>query len=173
MIKKLLLTIPLIGSCLASDFVLDGDEALSQKEYQKVVNNYIETKYPQEVKEWKREKEIQRQKEIQRENLINSKTITINGLMWQNDGNYPEKIWEDAKSYCKDLKLLGFDDWRLPNVYELINVFNKGYFRGRFWSGSSIDYKNAWMVQERYDGVDKYNFYKYHKCNIRCVRSVQ
>jgi len=52
-------------------------------------------------------------------------TITDNntGLMWQKtDGG--EMTWESAASYCTNLTLAGFDDWRLPTGIELFSINN-------------------------------------------------
>jgi hypothetical protein len=51
------------------------------------------------------------------------------GLMWVRDGNESDGCnggstitWEDAKSHCESCTLASYDDWRLPNVYELIMI---------------------------------------------------
>ena len=52
-------------------------------------------------------------------------TITDNntGLMWQKaDGG--EMTFENANSYCKNLKLGGYSDWRLPTGIELFSINN-------------------------------------------------
>ncbi|MEJ2469330.1 MAG: DUF1566 domain-containing protein, partial [Campylobacterales bacterium] len=43
------------------------------------------------------------------------------GLQWHDDRNAEEKdtVWRDAKSYCANLDLEGFYDWRLPTRGEL------------------------------------------------------
>ncbi|MFH0730221.1 MAG: DUF1566 domain-containing protein [Pseudomonadota bacterium] len=42
---------------------------------------------------------------------------TKSGLMWQ---QIPEEMaWNGALSYCENLQLSGYDDWRLPNINEL------------------------------------------------------
>lgn len=39
-------------------------------------------------------------------------------LMWQRETAGPMD-WKDAISYCKNLRLGGYDDWRLPTIEEL------------------------------------------------------
>jgi Protein of unknown function (DUF1566) len=57
-------------------------------------------------------------------------TVTDNctGLMWQkdtgSDGN--PLVWRDALAYCDNLDLGGHDDWRLPNVRELLSIVDYG-----------------------------------------------
>ena len=48
-------------------------------------------------------------------------TVTDNssGLMWQQTTAADTMIWEDALSYCENLNLGGYTDWRLPTVKEL------------------------------------------------------
>lgn len=45
-------------------------------------------------------------------------TDTETGLMWQQDET-GWMDWESALSYCENLELAGYDDWRLPNINEL------------------------------------------------------
>ena len=47
-----------------------------------------------------------------------------NGLMWQ-DNETVQKDWENAIDYCENLTLAGYDDWRLPNIYELYFMFDR------------------------------------------------
>ncbi|MBA7494398.1 hypothetical protein ES702_04973 [subsurface metagenome] len=69
------------------------------------------------------------------------------GLMWEvkDDGdgtpNYENPHdadntynWEDALSLCENLTLAGYDDWRLPNINELLSLWGSMY---GFWSSTS------------------------------------
>jgi hypothetical protein len=91
-------------------------------------------------------------------------------LIWQNDGNYPEKNWEDAKQYCKNLTLDGIDSWRLPSKDELRTIVTKNRIKNSkghthyikkelvenmpvfswFWSSSSYSSSGAWFVNFYY-----------------------
>ena len=52
-------------------------------------------------------------------------TDNVTGLMWeQKDGG--EMIWADAVKYCKNLKLAGHDNWRMPDSIEFHNLINHG-----------------------------------------------
>ena len=41
--------------------------------------------------------------------------------MWQDDSDAKtiQKTWDEAKSYCENLSLSGFSNWRLPTLDEL------------------------------------------------------
>ena len=41
---------------------------------------------------------------------------------WALDNDEPD--WEAALAYCEDLTFAGFDDWRLPNVREILSISN-------------------------------------------------
>jgi len=46
-------------------------------------------------------------------------TDAITGLMWQQSDSGEGMDWPSALSYCENLDLAGYDDWRLPNAKEL------------------------------------------------------
>ena len=107
------------------------------------------------------------------------------GLMWQDNSaaKYVQKDWDGAMSFCKQLQLGGYDDWRLPNINELIQILSlkprdggmkKGFnylgASGYYWS-SSVDDSNeefAWMMNFK-RGYEYIN-YKTYERHIRCVR---
>ncbi len=49
-------------------------------------------------------------------------TDSATGLMWQQEDSGKSMNWEDSLSYCENLELAGFDDWRLPNAKELQSI---------------------------------------------------
>ena len=51
-------------------------------------------------------------------------TITDNdtGLMWQKEPAPGSYTWEQALSYCEDLELAAYTDWRLPTAKELQSI---------------------------------------------------
>jgi len=48
--------------------------------------------------------------------------MMINGLMWQKETVEEEMNWDDAMEYAKNLRLGGYDDWRLPTIEELMEI---------------------------------------------------
>lgn len=116
------------------------------------------------------------------------------GLMWQGcpagasgdsceQGNSSTHIWEEALSYCESLTWADYDDWRLPDYYELSTIIDyESYdpaidtdsFPGTssevFWSSSSnvSDTDKAWHVDFLYGGVNIYD--KTNAGDVRCVR---
>ena len=45
---------------------------------------------------------------------------TSTGLMWQQTGPSNIMTWEAALAYCEGLNLVGYTDWRLPTIKELL-----------------------------------------------------
>jgi len=126
--------------------------------------------------------------------INNDGTVTdkSNGLIWQQEtgNNGQPMIWKEALSYCENLTLAGYKDWRLPNIKELTSILDltrnnpaidTEYFpytrSDYYWSSTSrADYVNgdAWYVsfEGGYSGTDK-NSGKSNEYYVRCVRGGQ
>jgi len=107
------------------------------------------------------------------------------GLMWQDNSaaKYVKKDWDGAMLFCSQLQLDGHDDWRLPNIKELIQILSikprdggmkKGFnyvgASGYYWSSSAHESNEefAWMMNFK-RGYEYIN-YKTYERHIRCVR---
>ncbi|MFC1857640.1 DUF1566 domain-containing protein, partial [Thermodesulfobacteriota bacterium] len=44
------------------------------------------------------------------------------GLMWQQEDDGQQRSWESALSYCENLPLANYTDWRLPTAKELSSI---------------------------------------------------
>ncbi|MEM7828109.1 MAG: DUF1566 domain-containing protein, partial [Candidatus Aenigmatarchaeota archaeon] len=126
-------------------------------------------------------------------------TDVSTGLMWQKAESPPGQTWESAISYCEELSLAGFSDWRLPNIKELAslgdsqdNMIYMSAFSpdscsgsGAYWSSTSIHYVVCslfWVYQNAYiaslpDGLVFFEAKPYSdnrttwsKNKARCVR---
>jgi len=119
-------------------------------------------------------------------------TVTDNctKLMWQTTP--VNRTWSSALQYCESLSLGGNDDWRLPNIFELITLidFGKGscngnqpdamhsvFGDGRYgttWSSTTSVCRpeEAWYVWFHEGKVD-HEVGKSHARGVRAVRSVQ
>lgn len=115
-------------------------------------------------------------------------TVTDSGthLMWQQtEGGYI--TWEAALSYCEDLTLAGYSDWRLPNRKELESlVDDTRYYPAidttkfpnahsqEYWSSTTyvINTSYAWSLLFHEGGTYEGNK-KTENCWVRCVRSGQ
>jgi len=64
----------------------------------------------------------------------NSKQVvkdTKTHLMWQDnkDAKTVERDWQGAINYCRNLKLGGYRDWRLPSVSELLTIVDYSEYK--------------------------------------------
>lgn len=107
------------------------------------------------------------------------------GLMWQ-DNNATKSIkknWNEAKKYCQDLSLEGYDDWRLPGYDTLMSIVDYDRYQPAivptFKNINILDYywssrryvkkkKAAWYIHF-YNGRSYYNL-KSNENFVRCVR---
>jgi len=96
------------------------------------------------------------------------------GLMWQ---RLPEtqKNWQNALKYCENLNIEGYNDWRLPNVKELVTIAE--FLVDYHWSSTTHLEPSSYSSYEKYAHViksfiirsrDKTNLY-----HIRAVRGGQ
>jgi len=124
-------------------------------------------------------------------------TDSVTGLQWQdepytndeltaynnNTENGKVLFWQTAITYCENLTLDSYDDWRLPNLNELKSLVDRtksnpvivnGFVNSSsndYWSSTTnVDYSNfAWIVFFDYGNVS-YN-YKDDSYYVRCVRA--
>lgn len=47
------------------------------------------------------------------------------GLMWTKTDNGRDVSWKAAMKYCRNLRLAGYSDWRLPTVAELQGIYDR------------------------------------------------
>jgi hypothetical protein len=136
-----------------------------------------------------------------RDDVNNIVTDHITGLQWQDDanvsvvqkpwvttanynlGDYNNTLGDTAATYCRNLTLGGFRDWRLPTIDELMYIADRSkanpaidgiYFKyvvsGYYWSSSTVVgfANNAWDVLF-YNGNDNWHLKSYSNY-VRCVR---
>ena len=109
-------------------------------------------------------------------------TDTTTGLMWQQGTPADRMTWDEAVAYCKDLKLNGHNDWRLPTIHELISLVDFGKYNPAidtdFFPNTSFHY---WSSTAYMKGtVEAWHVYYCHgyvyhgdKSNAYYVRAVK
>jgi hypothetical protein len=109
------------------------------------------------------------------------------GLRWQDDPDAKtlKRDWKRAKSYCENLTLDGYSDWRLPSYSELLSIveytkYNPAIKTGfkntatdDYWSASPSvnDDSYAWLVF--FNSGLAFGNTKTNKVYVRCVRGRQ
>ena len=114
-----------------------------------------------------------------------SKVDEKTSLVWQDNSAVldSELTYDEALSYCKDLKLDGFDDWRVPTIKEFYTIIDlrvnrpalKRGFEARnddkFWTAvasAKNPKKEAWRISMSFGEAELYN--KKRAYHVRCVR---
>ncbi|MBK1641535.1 hypothetical protein CKO12_06515 [Chromatium okenii] len=115
----------------------------------------------------------------------------VTGLIWQVKLSDSEFTFDQTAGYVTSVNatgLCGFNDWRMPDVKELVGIVNHGktdptidtnYFLNMpsdsgFWSGSPLAYDSygAWGVYF-YDGYAYGYDFRYFDFHVRLVRGGQ
>jgi hypothetical protein len=94
------------------------------------------------------------------------------GLMWAGKDNRKDVSWRGAVKYCRNLRLAGYSDWRLANMFELQPIYDKtaespglagpGNGRATQWhvKGNLFLTGNQWANNSRNDGHSSgYEYY--------------
>ena len=114
-----------------------------------------------------------------------SKLDDKTGLVWQDNQDVAtiEKSYSEAKEYCQNLKLDGFEDWRLPTLREAYTIVDftrdrpalkNGFdvrLEERFWTDTLFvdnPEKMAWRLSMSYGEAEPYK--KARAYRVRCVR---
>lgn len=114
-------------------------------------------------------------------------TDTTANLMWQQDTAPSTFTWQQALSYCENLTLAGYDDWRLPNRNELHSIvdYNRGHpsidpiFSNAvsfpYWSSTTPANRpsGTWNVLFRSGGIYPGSKSDDHYLYVRAVRGGQ
>ena len=91
--------------------------------------------------------------------------------------------WSKANTYCADLKIANYEDFRLPSIDELQELYenkDKIYngFGGKFyWSDESFqDEKKIWnyaIGKNFEDGTNQKSIQEFEQARVRCVRDIE
>ena len=105
----------------------------------------------------------------------------INGLMWQDDKVIltNRMDWINSKKYCESLRLLNYNDWRIPTIVELQDAFvmirgnkKRGFDYNTdqyYWSNTKEELKMYAFFSKTGKG---YAEDKESEFFIRCVRNI-
>lgn len=107
-------------------------------------------------------------------------------LVWQKTDDNNKRNWNEAITYCDNLTLNGYNNWRLPSRDELkalnyssvFNQINGTYYAqvndqyiGSYWSNTSFDNSQAYHVFLRSNaGSEGYANKSFYSNLVRCVR---
>ena len=115
-----------------------------------------------------------------------SKLDDKTGLIWQDNQNMQQEFsYEKAKTYCENLKVDGYTDWRLPTLKELATILDLRIDRPalkpgfnirlseRFWTATpnAAKPKEAWVISFSYGEIESYPVRREY--NVRCVRNAK
>jgi hypothetical protein len=122
---------------------------------------------------------IEEEEERIRIEELSTTTDSTTGLMWQDNDYETTHTWNNALSYCYELTLVEYSDWRLPNRAELKDLvvkrnILKSYVSSNntyYWSSTERTTDTAIIVEFGGD-LDSYYSNKTNEEYVRCVRSI-
>ena len=117
-------------------------------------------------------------------------TDTATGLMWQKETAESKMQWKDALSYCENLTLAGYSDWRLPNERELGSLVDYSKYGPSidtivfpdtvsfyYWSSTTYSLDRRQACDMSFESGHSQRFNKYHEYgapyHVRAVRGGQ
>jgi len=152
-----------------------------------VVYQVKEDNIQKEQRVAKLQKELRQKEEAERARKAKTFYDADTGLVWQDneDAKTIQKTWSGAKEYCRNLKLDGHNDWRLPNYHELLSIVDYERYNPAikkdfkyvsshyYWSSSQnvSDSSFAWGVDFGNGYTNDYG--KSYEYSVRCVRGRQ
>jgi len=83
------------------------------------------------------------------------------GLMWVAKDNGVPINWPDAVEYCKNLRVGGYTDWRMPTLAELASLYNpseknkNGYHTIKIVTTTA---QSCWSSETRGYAAGRFNF---------------
>jgi len=120
--------------------------------------------------------------------LYGSESVIRGNLQWQDnaDAKTVTRDWDGAKSYCANLTLEGYRDWRLPSIKELQSIVDRkkrdpaikaGFSNTAtddwYWSASPFVYNGSYAWIFDFGNGSTFSFTKTVKHYVRCVRGRQ
>ena len=118
-----------------------------------------------------------------RNDTINVVVDTKTNLIWSDqETNILERTWKNSVTYCEDLKISFYEDWRMPNYNELYSLVDldktdtkiddvfKNKISSKYWTSTAhVSYSNAvWNISFA-NGNDDADAITGTTLNIRCV----
>lgn len=69
---------------------------------------------------------------------------TPDGLMWDKNDSDKEMTFAEAEEYCKNLRLGGFSDWRMPSREELLTIVDLTKYNPAIKDGFNTKSSSYW-----------------------------
>lgn len=108
------------------------ENSSNQEDFQTYLNQYprgafaaLAQRHLGEIAETEKQRAKEQAAANEAEEKKNTWTDPETHLMWTRSDNGTDTNWQQAVDYCKNMKLAGYADWRLPTLDELKGVYDK------------------------------------------------